>query len=105
MGMNAGNFADSSRRRCLVQDQRRVADVEEKHQRVREFLASVGADALVLQDSANIAWFTAGADLARSTADSCQTSVFITEMLDCLPQTPLIRLSFLSVKLLALDFS
>jgi Xaa-Pro aminopeptidase len=32
-----------------------------------------------LQDPANIAWFTAGADLTRCSSENCQTSVFITE--------------------------
>ena len=39
---------DASRRRCLIQDKRRLADIEEKQERVRAFLASVGADAMLL---------------------------------------------------------
>ena len=77
--MSAGSMDEASRRRCLIQDKRRVADVEEKHTRVREYLASIGADAVLFQDPANIAWFTAGADLTRCGSDSCHTSVFVTE--------------------------
>jgi len=77
--MNAGSMDDASRRRCLIQDKRRLSDVDEKHDRVRALLTSTGADALLLQDAANIAWFTAGADVTRYSTDTCQTSVFITE--------------------------
>ncbi len=77
--MSSGSMDDASRRRCLIQDKRRLADVEEKQERVRSFLASVGADAMLLQDPANIAWFTAGGDLSRCASDSCTSSVFVTE--------------------------
>ena len=70
---------DASPRRCLIQDKRRLADVEEKHERIRVLLQSTGADALLLQDAASIAWFTAGVDLTRCGSDSCHTSVFVTE--------------------------
>ncbi|MEZ6060271.1 MAG: M24 family metallopeptidase [Planctomycetaceae bacterium] len=74
-----GQFAEDPRpKRLLVQDKVRLLDVEEKHNRVRALLESVGVDALLLQDAANIAWFTAGADLNRLASDSCHTSVFIT---------------------------
>ena len=53
--MSSGSMDDASRRRCLIQDKRRLADIEEKQERVRAFLASVGADAMLLQDPANIA--------------------------------------------------
>jgi len=73
-------FSDDARpRRQLIQDADRVADVELKHQRVRQLLAATGADALLLQDPANIAWFAAGADMTRGGSESCQTSVFVTE--------------------------
>ena len=65
-------------RRHLVQDVARLQDVEEKHDRVRQLLATTGADALLLQDPANIAWFAAGADVSRFSGDSIQTSLFIT---------------------------
>jgi len=52
--------------------------VEEKQQRVRDLLSELGADALLLQDPANVAWFTAGADLFRFGPDNCRTSVFVT---------------------------
>ncbi|MBL8813327.1 MAG: M24 family metallopeptidase [Planctomycetaceae bacterium] len=77
--MNSGSMDESAPRRCLIQDKRRLADVEQKQDRVRQFLNSCGADALLLQDPANLAWFTAGADLTRNSPDSCQTSLFITE--------------------------
>lgn len=85
--MNTGHTEENSQKhreenspkRCLVQDRQRVQDVEEKHRRIRELLASSGADAVLLQDPANISWFAAGADIARCASESCQTSVFATE--------------------------
>jgi Xaa-Pro dipeptidase len=77
--MSAGQSDDAMRRRCLVLDKQRLADVDEKHARVRTLLTASGADALLLQDPANIAWFTAGADPARSAAEGCQTSLFVTD--------------------------
>ena len=77
--MSAGQSDEAVRRRCLVLDKQRLADVDEKHARVRTLLAATGADALLLQDHANIAWFTAGADPARCTIEGCQTSLFVTE--------------------------
>ncbi len=77
--MGAGQADDAMRRRCLVLDKQRLADVDEKHARVRTLLTAAGADALLLQDPANIAWFTAGADPARCTAEGCQTSLFVTD--------------------------
>lgn len=77
--MIAGQSDDAMRRRCLVLDKQRLADVDEKHARVRTLLTASGADALLLQDNANIAWFTAGADPARCTAEGCQTSLFVTD--------------------------
>ena len=65
--------------RLLVQDTQRLADVEHKHARIRELLRAASADAVLLQDPANLAWITAGADLSRNTPDGCQTSVFLTE--------------------------
>ena len=77
--MSAGQSDEAVRRRCLVVDKQRLADVDEKHARVRALLTATGADALLLQDHANIAWFTAGADPARGTIEGCQTSLFVTE--------------------------
>lgn len=77
--MAGSEFDDRGPHRTLVQDPERLSDVEQKHQRVRQLLAAQGADGLLLQHPANIAWFTAGADLSRLASDSCQTSVFITE--------------------------
>ena len=76
--MSSGSLDDGGPRRCLVQDKRRAADVTEKHERVRALLEASGADAVLLQDPANIAWFASGADLSRFASDSCQTSLFIT---------------------------
>ncbi len=77
--MSAGQSDEAVRRRCLVLDKHRLADVDEKHARVRTLLEATGADALLLQDHANIAWFTAGADPARYTMEGCQTSLFVTD--------------------------
>ena len=77
--MSAGQADDAMRRRCLILDKQRLTDVDEKHARVRTLLTASGADALLLQDHANIAWFTAGADPARCMAEGCQTSLFVTD--------------------------
>lgn len=77
--MAGSGIDDRGSQRMLVQDPRRLRDVEQKHERVRQFLAAQGADGLLLQDPSNIAWFTAGADLSRCASDSCRTSVFVTE--------------------------
>ena len=69
---------ESRPRRHLVQDPERLTDVEIKHDRVRQLLSATGADALLLQDASNIAWFAAGTDVSRFGTDTCQTSLFIT---------------------------
>ncbi|MFM8476158.1 MAG: M24 family metallopeptidase [Planctomycetaceae bacterium] len=74
-----GDVKPDQSRRCLVQDVDRLADIEHKHARIRELLRLAAADAVLLQDPANLAWFTAGADLSRNTPDGCQTSIFVTE--------------------------
>lgn len=63
----------------LIQDAARLADVELKHDRVRGLLEQYEADALLLQEPANIAWLTAGADLHRCASEDCSTSVFVTK--------------------------
>src|SRR5262249_44688535 len=40
-------------------------DVEEKHQRIRDFLAATGHDAVVLGLTDSVAWFTSGGDLGQ----------------------------------------
>ena len=65
-------------RRHLILDADRLRDVEEKHARIRQLLLKTGAEAVLLQDPANIAWFAAGADVSRFSGDSIQTSLFIT---------------------------
>jgi len=77
--MSMGQADDAVRRRCLVLDKQRLTDVDEKHARVRSLLTASQADALLLQDPANIAWFTAGADTARCTVEGCRTSLFVTD--------------------------
>lgn len=73
------NFKDEDpAQRLLVQDTARLEDVQLKHQRVRCLLDSADADAVLLQDPANIAWLTAGADLFRCGSHECATSVFVT---------------------------
>ena len=49
--MSAGQSDEAVRRRCLVLDKQRLADVDEKHARVRALLTATGADALLLWDS------------------------------------------------------
>ncbi len=77
--MVEGGFEEQKRRRHLIQDPARMSDVELKHDRVRQFLTSTGADALLLQDPANIAWFAAGADVSRYCSENSQSSLFVTE--------------------------
>lgn len=77
--MTDGEPAGNPRQRMLVQDVSRLDDVEVKHDRVRELLIASGADALLLQDPVNIAWFTAGTDIQRHGSESCHTSVFVTD--------------------------
>ncbi|MEO2034451.1 MAG: M24 family metallopeptidase [Planctomycetaceae bacterium] len=67
-----------SPQRLLVQDGARRADVEAKQQQIQDLLIQSNADAVLLQDPTNIAWFTAGADLYRCTTDSSRTSIFVT---------------------------
>lgn len=75
----AGNQREEQRpQRLLVQDSERHADVELKHDRVRRLLQSASADALLLQEPGNIAWFAGGADVSRCRSDACSTSLFIT---------------------------
>ncbi len=64
--------------RLLVQDVARRADVEAKQQQIQDLLIQANADAVLLQDPTNIAWFTAGADLYRCTTDTSRTSIFVT---------------------------
>ena len=46
-----------------LERKRRRDDVEEKHQRIRDFLDATGHDAVVLGMADSVAWFTAGGDL------------------------------------------
>ncbi len=48
-----------------VDRKRRREDVEEKHQRVRDFLDATGQDAVVLGLADSVAWFTSGGDLSQ----------------------------------------
>lgn len=65
-------------KRLLIQDKRRLDDVNAKHDRVREMLNAAATEALLLQHPANIAWFSAGADLYRCAGEDCSTSLFVT---------------------------
>ncbi|WP_152053353.1 M24 family metallopeptidase [Tautonia marina] len=58
----------------------RRADVDEKHQRVVEFLERHGYDAAVLGRAESVSWFTAGGELRRHLASSERASalVFVT---------------------------
>ncbi len=64
--------------KLLVQDASRRSDVEAKQLQIQDLLIQLDADAVLLQDPTNIAWFTAGADLYRCTTDSSRTSIFVT---------------------------
>ena len=46
--------------RLLVQDASRRVDVEAKQKQIHDLLIGANADAVLLQNSANIAWFTSG---------------------------------------------
>lgn len=70
-------MADQQSRR-LIQDQARRADVDLKHERVRGLLNQVGADAILFQNPANIAWITGGGDLFRGAFEEPASSVFMT---------------------------
>jgi hypothetical protein len=72
------NGEDQRPKRLLIQDAARLEDVELKHNRVRSLLKATGADALLLQDPANIAWLTAGADVSRFATEECANSLFVT---------------------------
>src|SRR5262245_21095125 len=50
---------------------RRRDDVEEKHQRIREFLDATGHDAVVLGLADSVAWFTSGGDLGQNLGGDC----------------------------------
>ena len=59
-----------------VELKRRREDVEEKHQRVRDFLDATGQDAVVLGLADSVAWFTSGGDLAQMLG-SDQSSILL----------------------------
>jgi Xaa-Pro aminopeptidase len=59
-----------------VELKRRREDIEEKHQRVRDFLDATGQDAVVLGLADSVAWFTSGGDLAQ-TLGSDQSSILL----------------------------
>ena len=56
---------------AMLELQRRRDDVEEKHQRIRDFLDATGHDAVVLGMADSVAWFTSGGDLGQ---DLCSGS-------------------------------
>ncbi len=56
----------------------RADDVETKQQVVAEFLEREGFDALLIQQPANFAWFTAGGDNSRGGSSLTTATLFIT---------------------------
>ncbi len=58
------------------EQKRRRDDVEEKHQRVREFLDASGHDGVVFGMADSVAWFTSGGDLALSLGSE-QSSILL----------------------------
>lgn len=56
----------------------RAGDVEHKHQVVANFLEREGLDALLIQQPANFAWFTAGGDNSRAGSSQTTATLFIT---------------------------
>ena len=59
-------LADPAVDHCDEELRRRREDVEEKHQRIREFLDATGHDAVVLGLADSVAWFTSGGDLGQN---------------------------------------
>ncbi len=55
---------------------RRRGDIEEKHERIRQFLDATGQDAVVFGLADSVAWFTSGGDLAQ-TLGSDQSSILL----------------------------
>ncbi len=56
----------------------RAGDVDAKQRIVAEFLERTGYDALLLQQPANFAWFTAGGDNSRGGSSQSAAAIFIT---------------------------
>jgi Xaa-Pro aminopeptidase len=56
----------------------RAGDVEFKQQAVADFLDREGFDALLIQQPANFAWFTAGGDNSRGGSSQTTATLFIT---------------------------
>ena len=76
--MTESSSEDQPQKRLLIQDTERLEDVRIKHERVRELLKTVGADALIVQEPSNIAWISSGADLFHASRENPTTSVFVT---------------------------
>ena len=67
----AGDHGDVDRKR-------RRDDVEEKHQRIRDFLDRTNQDAVVLGRADSIAWFTSGGELGQGTfSDDSSVLLFV----------------------------
>ncbi len=59
-------------------DPERIKDIESRHQRVSDFLKKNDYDALLVQNSSNFAWLTAGGDNAFGCPTEPITSLFLT---------------------------
>jgi Xaa-Pro aminopeptidase len=53
------------------EQKRRRDDIEEKHQRIRDFLDATSHDAVVLGLADSVAWFTSGGDLGQNLGSDC----------------------------------
>lgn len=56
----------------------RASDIDQKHQRVAQFLKEQRFAALLLQRPWNLAWFTSGADFTRNGTSEVTASLFLT---------------------------
>jgi len=56
----------------------RADDIEFKHELVARFLEAAQCDALLLEQPANMAWFTSGGDFRRPQSDQTTAALFIT---------------------------
>ena len=55
----------------------RASDIDQKHERVAQFLKENRLAALVLQRPANLSWFTSGADFTRHGSSETTASLFV----------------------------
>lgn len=55
----------------------RAADIDQKHERVGDFLKRQRCSALLLQRPSNLSWFTSGADFTRGGSSESAASLFL----------------------------